>query len=213
MHIRAIKQLTHRAASEDSGYIGILEGYAAVFESDSLEFSGWEKPWVERIARGAFTRSLEQRPDVVALWSHDSSRPIARAPDTLALAEDDTGLHVRISLVDTQLNRDTLVAVRSGLVDAMSFGFEVRAAKWEDAKDREIRTLLDVDLHEVSPVVWPAYPATSIGARSAVRLASGGVDELAAIRAERSAAFAALAAASERRARIARISQRAALHR
>lgn len=191
IHTRALRGLTIREAANDSGFIGVLEGHAAVFDSDSLEFDGWGKPWVERIAPGAFARSLKEQPDVKALWSHRSDAILARSPDTLSLSEDERGLRVEIKLIDTQQNRDVLASVRAGLVDSMSFGFAARSVKWEEGKERDVRTLLDVDLFEVSPVVWPAYPDTAISARSAASFRSNdGAAELKAISEERDQHFA-----------------------
>jgi HK97 family phage prohead protease len=167
---RATKGLTFRDAKPEeksAGTIGVLTGYAAVFNSDSVRFEGWQRDWVERIAPGAFKRSLTDNPDVVALWSHDSSTPVARTPTTLALSEDERGLSVSISLVDTSTNRDLVANVRAGIIDAMSFGFAPKKTSWEEKDGFDLRTLEDVDLFEVSPVVWPAYPETSIGIRSA----------------------------------------------
>lgn len=163
---RAIRGLELREAPKESGLLGVLAGYAAVFNSDSLEFNGWEKPWVERIAPGAFKRSLTESPDVFALWQHDPAHVIARAPDTLKIEEDDKGLRVEIGLPDTSTARDLLARVRAKIVDAMSFGFTVKGQKWEAGEERDTRTLLDVDLFEVSAVVWPAYPETTLAVRS-----------------------------------------------
>ena len=164
---RAVKGIEVRASDGDeSSYIGTLEGYAAVFNRDSEEFDKLYYPWVERIAPGAFTRTLKELPDVRCLWSHRSDVILARAGDTLQLLEDSAGLKVVINLIDTQANRDLLANVRAGLVDSMSFGFKAKKEQWEEGAGRDIRTLIDVDLYEVSPVVWPAYPDTDLAARS-----------------------------------------------
>jgi HK97 family phage prohead protease len=186
---RALKGLEIREAAKYSGHIGVLTGYAAVFNSDSAEFAGYDKPWIERIAPGAFTRTLRDSPDVAALWSHRTDAILARTPTTLTLREDATGLSVEIALIDTQTNRDVLASVRGGLVDSMSFGFSTKSAKWDAGKYRDVRTLLDVDLFEVSPVVWPAYPGTSLSARSAVTVCNT-PDEIRQITDERAAFFA-----------------------
>jgi HK97 family phage prohead protease len=151
----------------DDGTIGMLEGYAAVFNSDSV-LMGRSTKFVERIAPGAFTRTISERPDVRALWNHESGAVIARAPKTLTLTEDEKGLKASIRLVDTTVNRDLIANVKAGNVDGMSFGFRVVAEEWRDDKEnkREIRTLLDVDLLEVSAVTFPAYTDTSIAERS-----------------------------------------------
>ena len=49
----------------------------------------------------------------------------------------------------------------------MSFGFRVRREEWEEAKnDLPLRTLLEVELFDISPVTFPAYPTTDVGLRS-----------------------------------------------
>lgn len=185
LEIRNTKGLEFRAAPEGSEFIGTLVGYAAVFDSPSLEFSGWDKPWIERIAPGAFKRSLTEQPDVKALYQHDTGDILARSPKTLTLREDDKGLSVEMALVDTQRNRDTYRLVRAGVLDSMSFGFAPRATKWEEGEKQDVRTLLDVDLYEVSVVTWPAYPAASVGARGLSLEAA----EIDALKAERDAFF------------------------
>jgi hypothetical protein len=164
---RAFPSIEVRDAPADSGFIGVLVGRAAVFGSDSEKFDGRRKPWVERIAQGAFKRTLDENPDVKALWSHRSDAILARTPNTLRLTEGPEGLDVEISLIDTSLNRDVLANIRSGNVDAMSFGFSARKTQWEEGEEFDVRTLLDVDLYEVSPVVWPAYAKTRVSARAA----------------------------------------------
>lgn len=195
---RAIRGIEVREASKDSGFIGVLEGYAAVFNSDSVPFTGYEKPWVERIAPGAFTRSLREHPDVKALWSHRSDAIIGRAPDTLKLEEDARGLRVQIMLIDTQQNRDILASVRAKQVDAMSFGFTAKSVRWDEGDERDVRTLEDVTLDEVSPVVWPAYTDTVLSARSAV-IGTGhdAVAEFRALSTERATHFAESAKAKQ----------------
>ena len=53
----------------------------------------------------------------------------------------------------------------------MSFGFSVPAggARMLDERSEDgypIRELMDIELYEVSPVTFPAYPDTSLSARS-----------------------------------------------
>ena len=166
LEIRANKGIEVRAAPDGTDYIGVLEGYASVFNSDSVEFDSRAGPWVEQVAPGAFKRSLETRTDVKALWNHDAGQIIARSPNTLNLSEDERGLKVEISLVDTSLNRGLMANVRAGNVDAMSFGFEVVDDAMEKREGKTYRILRDVELHEVSAVVWPAYPDTALASRS-----------------------------------------------
>ena len=165
---RAVRELELRADNDDlpDGVVGRLRGYASVFERDSAEFSGWEKPWVERVAKGAFTRTLSEKRDQVALHSHDDGRPLAKRGKGLELSEDAHGLAVEIDLPDTNDGRDLLAQVKRGLIDAMSFGFRVIKESIEKGEARDVRTLDEVELHEVSAVLFPAYPDTSLAVRS-----------------------------------------------
>jgi len=147
-----------------------INGHAAVFDRLSEPIMGMFR---ERIVPGAFARSLQDAArDVFALWQHDTSMPLARrSKGTLRISEDAKGLAVEIDLPDTSYGRDVAANVRSGLVDKMSFGFSVPPGGDTMTKERDenglpIRELRDVDLFEVSPVTLPAYPDTSLSARS-----------------------------------------------
>ncbi|MFZ9883996.1 MAG: HK97 family phage prohead protease [Ilumatobacteraceae bacterium] len=138
-------------------------GYAAVFNSDSEPL-----PFIERIAPGAFKKSLKGRNTIKMYMNHDSSMLLASTRSkTLRLEEDSKGLLVNADLPDTTVGRDLSVLMKRGDVDSMSFGFSVPAGgdKWSD--DGMTRELRQVRLHEVSVVTgFPAYKATSASVRS-----------------------------------------------
>ena len=147
--IRAVQGLEFRAATDDAA---VLSGYAAVFNAESEDMG-----FTEIIAPGAFARTLKEGGDIYALADHDSSRRLARTSnDTLTIREDKKGLAVKINLPTTTLGRDIGEEVRAGLLDSMSFGFIVRKDEWVEDEGKPImRTLLDVDLIEVSAVSFP----------------------------------------------------------
>ena len=138
-------------------------GYAAVFNSDSEPL-----PFIERIAPGAFKKSLKSRMPIKMYMNHDSSMLLASTRSkTLRLQEDSKGLLVEADLPDTTVGRDLSVLMKRGDVDSMSFGFSVPSGgdKWSD--DGMSRELRQVRLHEVSVVTgFPAYTATSASVRS-----------------------------------------------
>lgn len=137
-------------------------GYAAVFDSPSEPL-----PWTETIRAGAFAKSIRSRNNVMMLWSHDTSQPLASTRSkTLRLSEDERGLKVEADLPQTTLGRDVAELLRAGVVDSMSFGFSVprNGDAWSD--DGMTRELKEVRLHEVSIVAFPAYPKTSASVRS-----------------------------------------------
>jgi hypothetical protein len=143
-----------------------MAGYAAVFNEASLPL-----PFIERIAPGAFSKTLQETPDVRLLANHEGL-PMARTKNgTMRLYEDETGLYFEAELANTQEARDLYTLVSRGDVDQMSFAFRVIRQNW--SKDRTERTLTEVSLADgdVSIVTYPAYPATSVEAREALKKA------------------------------------------
>jgi HK97 family phage prohead protease len=143
-----------------------MAGYAAVFNEASLPL-----PFIEKIAPGAFSKTLQETPDVRLLANHEGL-PMARTKNgTMRLYEDETGLYFEAELANTQEARDLYTLVERGDVDQMSFAFRVIRQNW--SKDRTERTLTEVSLADgdVSIVTYPAYPATSVEAREAIKRA------------------------------------------
>lgn len=163
--------ITDMEVRAEEGKPTILRGYAAVFEKLSVPLYGFR----EKIRKGAFAKSIE-RNDIKALWNHNSDYPLGSTKaGTLKLEEDDRGLWFELELPDNSWGRDAAVAVRRKDVDGVSFGFEVEKEEWDNSNPKNvIRTLVEVNLIEISPTPFPAYPATSVSARSV--LAEHGID-------------------------------------
>jgi HK97 family phage prohead protease len=143
-----------------------MAGYAAVFNEASVPL-----PFIEKIAPGAFRKTLSETPDVRLLANHEGL-PMARTKNgTMRLYEDDKGLYFEAELANTQEARDLYTLVARGDVDQMSFAFRVIRQNW--SKDRTERTLTEVSLADgdVSIVTYPAYPATTVEAREAIKRA------------------------------------------
>lgn len=145
-----------------------FRGYAAVFNSDSEPL-----PFIERIAPGAFDRTLKSRNNVKMYLNHDSTLVLASTrAKTLRLTVDGKGLLADADLPNTSYARDLSELIKRGDVDSMSFGFSVPRGgdTWNDEGTR--RELREVRLHEVSVVTgFPAYKATSASLRSIDALA------------------------------------------
>jgi HK97 family phage prohead protease len=146
-----------------------LRGLAAVYNSDSEDLGGF----IERIAPGAFKRSLDSAQDVRGFWNHDSRLLLGRRSNgTLRLNESTQGLEVEIDLPDTGFARDLAELTKRGDLDQMSFGFTLPGSSsdsWEPHESNprlKRRTIHDLVLHEVSVVSIPAYPETSVAIRS-----------------------------------------------
>jgi uncharacterized protein len=157
--VRAIAP-THYSSSP-----GTLVGVAARHDVLSSDLGGFK----ERIANGAFHRSLNNGDDVRCNFNHDPNYILGRVKNgTLRLRSDAIGLHDECDVPDTSYARDLLASVRRGDVTDQSFAFTVEDEDWgeeDDPEDRgariKVRTLRSVKLIDTAFVVWPAYPGTS----------------------------------------------------
>jgi len=137
-----------------------FSGYAAVFNSDSQPL-----PFIERIAPGAFKRTLQSRNDVKLLWNHDSGEVLGSTrAGTMRLFEDAKGLRVEADLAPTTRGKDLSILMQRGDINKMSFGFTVQSDSW--SPDGTTRTLESVRLAEVSIVTFPAYESSVAQIRS-----------------------------------------------
>lgn len=121
---------------------GIIEGYAAVWNTvDSYDST---------FQRGAFTKTLQERGHrVKILWNHEDE--VIGKP--LEIREDERGLFVRAQLVlSVPKAREVYELVKAGAIDTFSFGFRTIKDKWVN----NIRTITEVMLMEVSPVIFEA---------------------------------------------------------
>lgn len=139
----------------------VIAGYAAVFNELSLDLGGFR----EKIAPGAFSRAIAENQDVRALMNHDPNHIVGRTKSgTLKLQPDDIGLFAEIFPPSSA--RAIIESVNRGDISEMSFGFRTRLDSWESINGADIRTLVEVDLFDVSIVTFPAYPQTSVAMRS-----------------------------------------------
>lgn len=160
-----ISDFTIERREDDNGKM-IIEGYAAVFDSETL-IGDEEWGFLESIDRHAFEGANMK--DVPLKYNHSDSVPIlARTRNnSLTLSTDDKGLKIHAELLDTQDGSDMYKRIKSGLIDKMSFAFTV--AKQEcDYKSKPMkRKITKFDrIFDVSVVDTPAYDDTSIYARS-----------------------------------------------
>lgn len=153
--------LERRSVAELRASPGRLVGCACVFGALSLDLGGWR----ERVAPGAFARSLAAPDRILALWDHDGRHVLGRVGSgTLVLRSDNRGLHFAVSLPDTSSARDLAVLVERGDVTGASFAFRVRPGGqvWNLEAKPPSRTLTDVELAEITVSAFPAYPDTSV---------------------------------------------------
>lgn len=146
-----------------------LTGHGAVF-NEWTEIDSWEGRFKERIAPGAFKKTLRENGSRVRLQFDHGTHPLIGSLPIGAirqLREDDIGLYVEARLEDNWLVQPVRDAIASGSIDGMSFRFSVVNEKW-GALDSDLpeRTITEVRLAELGPVVFPAYEKTDVGVRS-----------------------------------------------
>lgn len=152
-------------AADDDGDGLTLEGYGAVFDTPT-RIDSWEGRFDEVIARGAFAKTLKERTPVVQ-FDHGHHPLVGSIPIGVpeVLREDAHGLFVRARLHDNWLVQPVRDAIRDGSINGMSFRFSVVKETFDESGDVPVRTVQEVKLYEVGPVVFPAYEATSVGVR------------------------------------------------
>lgn len=143
---------------EAEGEEMILEGYAAVFnsETDLGHFREVIKP-------GAFDDVMTN--DVRALINHDPNLVLGRTTNgTLELSQDERGLKYRVKLGAQQYAKDFYESVKRGDISQSSFAFTIDKQSWNE--ERTVRSVDKVrQLLDVSPVTYPAYAAATVQAR------------------------------------------------
>ena len=153
-----------------------LRGHFSVFDTWTTIDSAWEGTFRERVAPGAFTKTIqENRNNIKVLFQHGKDpqvgdKPLGAISD---LREDDTGAYYEVPLLDTSYNRDLLPGLEAGLYGA-SFRFKVLREDFNREPERSDdnpeglpeRTIKEAALYEFGPVTFGAYPTAPAGVRS-----------------------------------------------
>jgi HK97 family phage prohead protease len=125
----------------------------------------------EEVAPGAWDATIDGG-DQRCMFNHDANWLLGRTTaGSLRLSSDDTGL-----LYDCDINPDDTNArsvhakVARGDVSGSSVFFRVIREEWTEPTDdngleRPVRRILEAELFETGPVVFPAFEDTTVGAR------------------------------------------------
>lgn len=161
--------------SEDVKDTGLFTGYASTFGGDPDSYG-------DIIAPGAFARTLHAGGyggnGIKMLWQHDTHEPIGVWN---VLREDSAGLYVEGQLaLLTELGKRAYELLKLGALNTMSIGFRIKSYEYDE--DKDIRTLTEIELYEISLVTFPANTnATITAVKTAVediRQAEGSEREL-----------------------------------
>jgi uncharacterized protein len=140
-----------------------VSGYAIVFNSKSVDLG-----FTEICSPNMLDRTLKESPDILLLRDHKQELLLGRTTaGTLEFKTDSKGLAFTVTLPKTATGDDTAENVRLGNLTGCSFGFVTVNDSWTQTDDGQvIRTLLDIDLFEISITSFPAYESTSVNTRS-----------------------------------------------
>ncbi len=138
---------------------GIFEGYAS-------DYIDKKDSYGDIIVKGAFTKTLQNGGrngnGIAMLWSHNSDKPIGVWQ---SITDEGNRLKAIGQLaMKTQLGKETYELMKIGAVKGLSIGYDISRDEdgkaLEDAYEfdskKKIRYLKQLDLWEISPVVFPA---------------------------------------------------------
>lgn len=133
-HLNALFDI--KEVSDEGTFEGLASVYGVVDEGGDV------------VEKGAFSRTINARPEVAILWRHDA--PIGKG----RLEDGPTGLMIkgRLTLAVGQA-KEALALMKDGVVRGLSIGFQSVKAK-EEIRDG-IRYLREVKLWEVSLTPFP----------------------------------------------------------
>lgn len=166
-------ELAFREAT-DSG-LGILYGYAAVFNQWREVNSPVKGNYLQRIASGAFAETIEANlAHMKVILQHGEDPHVGYKPlgPISVLEEDDYGLRYEVQLLDVGYVRHLVPWLHTGLYGG-SLSFEVTADDFTVRPGKSAhnprgipeQTVREIRVQEFGPVYPPAYAGTSAGVR------------------------------------------------
>jgi len=166
MYEREVSFLITRDNGPGDGFT--LEGYAAVFNSPT-QINDRDGQYEEMIAPGAFKRTIAGG-NPVLMFDHGQHPVLGSMPigSLRSIREDPHGLFISARLFDNWMTEPLRQAITADppAIKGMSFRFQVVKDIWDHSADTPQRTLKEVRLFELGPVVFPAYGDTTVALRS-----------------------------------------------
>lgn len=173
LEMRATPLATAPVEARDAGgdSAPVIAGLGSVSNTITTIDDGWDV-YTEEIVSGAWRQTIATG-DIRSMMNHDTNWLLGRTKSgTLRLAETDPGLTYEIDVNRDDPNAMSVHArVARGDIDGSSVWFRVVKQSWSfpaDTNDLEYphRQILEGQLYEVGPVVFPAYETTTSAARA-----------------------------------------------
>jgi len=173
--VRALTEPVRAKAPDGGGMPTMDVRFSAIGNWYEIR-SVWEGNFLERVAPGAFTKTIkENRDNIKVLFNHGFDPQIGQkvlgSPSDIR--EDPSAAVGVVPLFDTSYNRDLVPGLEAG-----SYGASMRMVVTKDEINNDPgtsdhnpkgipeRTIKEVRLMEFGPVTFPANPDTSAGVRS-----------------------------------------------
>lgn len=179
----------------------VIDGYGALFGSETVIGS-----WFREVLDPHCFDAAIGRDDVRGLFNHDPNLILGRnKAGTMELVVDASGLRYVITPPDTSYAKDLRESIRRGDVSGSSFAFRATKEMWTEppagSQELPLRTILECELFDVSPVTYPAYEETSVSVQARSKAESLSAEEVARVAARGKAD----AGAADARARALRL--------
>ncbi len=159
------------ARAADDGGKPVIYGLGSV-SNQRTTIEGFFSDWDEEVAPEAWDKSIRDA-DVRAMMNHDTNWLLGRTKSgTLRLARVDAGLSYEIDVNPDDPNAMSVHArVARGDIDGSSVWFRVIRQEWTqpteaNGLERPLRRILEAQLFETGPVVFPAFKQTTSAVRS-----------------------------------------------
>ena len=155
-HKVTVKTKTFEAKSDN----GVIVGYASTWTREPDSYG-------DVVAKGAFAESIEnikaEGKVLPLLFNHDGNDLNAYIGTVTNLEEDDHGLKFEATFDDTPEAQRARELAMDGRLAKFSFAYDVLDQEEVELEDgRKANELRKLNIHEVSLVLYPANPDTSV---------------------------------------------------
>lgn len=162
--IRSIQGDIHVVQRDNSDYPKQIQGYAALFNTESVDLGGF----IEVIKPTALDGV--DLSEVQLIYGHENNSILARVDSgNLTLTVDETGLFFLATLADTNLANDVYQDILAGNLKGMSFGFTIPddGDDWIfNQGDTAVHVVNQIgDVVEITITPNPAYQDTSVSVK------------------------------------------------
>lgn len=156
--IRSIK--LENVSAQEEGAIRYIYGKIPYNTKSQKMYIGYSDCRFEKLDRNVFHKTLGDKSNVFANYSHDQSKILGSTKsNTLELEDKEDGLYIRCKVPNTSWGNDTWEVISRGDVTTMSFEFI--PYDWVDDKIEDTVTLRSAKLEAVAfCVAEPAYLET-----------------------------------------------------